>query len=207
MITIISYKAAVLLSEYSEKKDEVDFLRYGIEILLGGFIKIIVLFLTAGILGVFQPMVWVFFTFALFRSLTGGHHYSTYRRCLIAGLVIMTGTSCIASYAAEFIPSDVLLSMLCGSAAMGFYFAYIYAPSNHFYKKSTDKQKEKLRKYSFLMILAWSFLMYILLLTNYSSVLILASILGFSFQMGSIHPYTYKIVNTIETFLNRGLTK
>ncbi|WP_075399381.1 accessory gene regulator B family protein [Domibacillus antri] len=203
MITKISRKLAVTLSTYSGRKNEVDYLRYGIEILLSGWIKVMTLLAAAYILGLFQPLVCVLFTFSFFRTLTGGHHYSTYMRCLTAGLVIMIGASYTAKWAGPFIHTQTLFILVCLSALFGLFLAYRFAPSNHFYKKCTEKQKKTLRKFAFFAIIIWFLLMYTFISIDHSKELIFASILGFVFQMGSIHPYTYKVVYKIEAVLDR----
>ncbi|OIJ20805.1 hypothetical protein BKP45_08400 [Anaerobacillus alkalidiazotrophicus] len=203
MISIISQRLAEKLYDLVENKHEVDYLRYGIEIILSGFIKLIVLLITALVLGLLQPMITVLFTFVLFRTLTGGYHYSTYGRCLVVGLLMMTGISYFSVKLAVFLNFQILLSLLIISFLLGLILTYRFAPSNHFYKQITDRQKQKLRKYAFIAIVIWSFLICYLLTNSYSLELILASILGFLFQMSTIHPYSYSFVNKIENLIER----
>ncbi|OIJ12246.1 hypothetical protein BKP37_14295 [Anaerobacillus alkalilacustris] len=203
MISQVSLRLAKALSSFGEKEVEVDYLRYGIEIILCGFIKLLVLFGTAHALGLLQPMITVLTTFAFFRTLTGGHHYSTYIRCLTAGLLMMTSISFFSTKLAPFFDFSILLGLLCFSTIFGLVLTYKYAPSNHFYKKTTEAQKVKLKKLAFVTTLLWMFLMTYFLVNSFSTNLILASMIGFLFQMSTIHPYSYSLVNKIEKSLER----
>ncbi|MDG5785901.1 accessory gene regulator B family protein [Evansella sp. AB-P1] len=203
MISYVSEKIAQTLSTYVDRAAEVDYIRYGVEILIRGTIKITVLLLAAYLLDLFFPMLSVLLTFIIFRFLTGGHHYSTYLRCLIAGLIIMLLISFISIKLAFFIDFLGILTLLCFSVLVGLFLSYKYAPSNHFYKKMTESQKKKLKKYSLAAILIWGLLIYSLILTSYSTEIVLASLFGFLFQIGTIHPYSYLIVNKVELILER----
>lgn len=203
MITNVSERLAVIIGQYTEREEDTDYIRYGLEILIGGLVKMIVLFSSAYLLGVLQPMIWVFCTFALFRSLTGGHHYSTYGRCLVAGFILLVGIAYTVVKVESFVSLSNVTFILYVTTICGVVLAYKYAPSNHFYKKSTEKQKEKLRLSSFIAIACWFILIYYLIYVSYDMELILASIAGFLFQLSSLHPYTYKFVEEVEKILER----
>jgi accessory gene regulator B len=203
MLTRVSNRLAIALSKSSGREADVDYLRYGLEILLGGLVKTILLWGTAYMLGIVPTMVWTFATFALFRSLTGGHHYSTYGRCLTAGLIILNGMAYAAVKLPLFIQREVVWYALIGAVILGFILVYMYAPANHFYKKNTELQKRNLRKFSLVSIAIWALLMYYLFTGYYSIELVLASIMGFFFQICSLHPVTFKTVEVIEHFIDR----
>ncbi|MBB5174194.1 accessory gene regulator ArgB-like protein [Texcoconibacillus texcoconensis] len=203
MINHVSERIAKALGIYVDRTTEVDYIRYGIEILIRGLIKIIILLTTAILLDLFLPMLSVLFTFIIFRFFTGGHHYSTYIRCLFVGLIIMLFISFTSSKLSLFIDFRAILALLCFSIITGLFLAYKYAPSNHFYKKISESQKRKLKKSSLSVIIIWGGAVYTLTLNSYSTEVILASLSGFLFQIGSIHPYSYLIVNKVEHLLER----
>lgn len=205
MIASVSHRLALMVGKYAEREEDTDYIRYGLEIIIGGLLKMTILFSVAYLFSVLQPMVWAFCTFAFFRSLTGGHHYSTYGRCLVAGLIMLIGIAYISVTLKDVVPLNYVNYLLYCVSIYGFILAYKYAPSNHFYKKCTEKQKHRLRKFSFIAIFCWFFLVYYLLKTTYTVEILLASILGFIFQVSSLHPHTYKFVEKIEKLLERGL--
>lgn len=201
MISLVSERIAQTLGDYVDRNTEVDYIRYGVEILIRGSIKFTILLVAAFLFGLFSPMLSVLVTFIIFRFFTGGHHYTTYFRCLLVGLITMLFLSFISSKLTLFIDFQVILGLLCFSLFTGLFLAYKYAPSNHFYKKITDTQKNKLKRFSFLAIIIWGGIIYILALNSYSTEIILASLFGFLFQIGTIHPFSYLIVNKFEQLL------
>ncbi|MCT8139394.1 accessory gene regulator B family protein [Anaerobacillus sp. CMMVII] len=204
MTNYVSTKIAEALGEYVERKTEVDYIRYGIEIMFNGLIKLLVLLGASYLLGLFHPMLWIFSTFVVFRGLTGGHHYSTFLRCLVVGLTMMLGISYLTVRIKDIFDFNFLIALLFIALTFGLILVYKFAPSNHFYKKCNDYQKNKLRKYSLYAVSLWGLLMYFLITNSYSTELVLASIFGFLFQIGSIHPYSYLFVNKIEKMIERG---
>ncbi|MDQ0252993.1 accessory gene regulator B [Evansella vedderi] len=204
MITHISHRIAVLLCHLSDRNQEVEYVRYGIEIMLGSFLKFVALLGLAYSFGFFQPMVWAIATFVIFRSITGGHHYSTYSRCLFAGVVIFLTISYLSTKLVNIFTGEFYLWILSFSIVYGIILAYFYAPSNHFYKKISVKQQNTLRKLSFFAIFFWGMVMYYFFANYGIQEWILASNLGFIAQLSSIHPLTYKMVDHIEKRLTRG---
>jgi accessory gene regulator B len=202
MISYVSQRIAESLSVFVERTNDVDYLRYGIEILIRGFIKILILLVSAFLLDLLLPMIIVLSTFIFFRFLTGGHHYSTYVRCLFIDLIIMLTISYIATKLA-LLNSSIILALLCFSIVVGLFLSYKYAPSNHFYKKITEQHKSKLKKYSLFSIIIWGLVMFYLISNSYSKELIFASMLSFLLQLSSIHPYSYILVNRLEKMLER----
>ena len=80
MISNLSNKMAQSLSIYVGRNTEVDYLRYGIEVIIRGFIKFLIIIIVAILFNLVTPMIAILTTFAFFRALTGGYHYSTYLR-------------------------------------------------------------------------------------------------------------------------------
>lgn len=206
MITNVSRKLAGILCHYSNRKQEIDVVRYGLEIILGGIVKAIILLAISAFFSITDVMLSFFLTFAIFRGITGGHHYSTYGRCLSAGLVIIIGISLVVNKTFDYISNEILLTTVCLSVLFAFSLTYLYAPSNH-YKKSTQQQRNNLRNFAFLLIALWGILVVYLLTTSFSTELILASIIGFVLQISSIHPVTYFWVNKIESIIDGGLKR
>ncbi|MFA9557651.1 accessory gene regulator B family protein [Evansella sp. AB-rgal1] len=203
MINQISQRTAVFLCNLTDRNKEVEYVRYGLEIIIGAILKGFTLLGLAYILGFIIPMLGVFITFAVFRSLTGGHHYSTYSRCLFSGVIIFLSISFASTKLVNIISSEKYVVLLLLSVLFGLLLAYFYAPSNHFYKKMSERQLEKLRKLSLFFIFLWGGIIYFLHTKFGLQEWILASILGFIAQLSSIHPITYKFVERMEEFINR----
>lgn len=203
MINLASRKVAEVLSDYVGRSKDVDYIRYGIEIMIRGFIKLLVLFFIAYAFGLLLPMIIVWSTFVVFRFITGGHHYSTYLRCLIVGTLSLVSIAYFVTKFEYVFDRSGLLVLSTYTIIIGLYFSFKYAPSNHFYRKMTEHQKGRLKIVSVIAVSVWGNLIFLLIYSSVSTALILASILGFLFQMMSIHPYSYLFVNNVEKLLER----
>lgn len=201
-VSTISRQLAAKLGNSTGKSSEVEYLRYGIEILITGIFKGFCLYFTAYLLNILIEVIWLSLTFVIFRSLTGGHHYSTYRRCLIAGLLIMNGSA----FSVQFITrtlSPWLSYLIIFAILFGIYSCIKFAPSNHFYRKMTEVQRSKLKSLSLLLIFLWGGLILMLVYTGYTNALILSSFLGFMLQIISLYPVSYSITKKIENILDK----
>lgn len=202
MITKLSYQLAETLCHYVKKEEEIDHVRYGFEVILGGLLKLLVMLLIASFLGIVPIMFATFLTFAIIRSLTGGVHFSTYTRCLCLGILLMVGASFIALLLASYLDKTSVYLFLGLATLFALIFTHFYAPSNHNYKSTSQTKKRRLRQLSFFIIILWSLVVFSLLTMNYSHEIILASILGLVFQISSIHPAAYTFTNKIEFVLD-----
>lgn len=206
MIATISQRLANYLISYIEQKNELDYLRYGLEIIISGFIKVIVLFSIAALLDYTHSTLIAFSTFALFRILTGGYHYSTYFRCLLAGIFLFIGISSFTNVVKSTIHHHTISYLLLFSLIVGLIMTYKYAPSNHFYRITSVLLKKRLRISAFIAIVIWFISLEILLFSHDYMPYILASIIAFLFQISSLHPYSYRFVHKAEELLDRRKT-
>ncbi|WP_062051888.1 accessory gene regulator ArgB-like protein [Bacillus sp. JCM 19034] len=200
MITIMSRTIAKKLCGYLDKQEEVEYVRYGLEIIIGGLWKWVCLFGAAAILGVVPEMIGTLLTFAIFRVVTGGFHYSTYLRCLIAGLFSMLAISVIVSHVFVQLNEQVLFILIGCTFIIGLIMIYLYAPSNHFYKKMTNTHRKKLQQMAFVLLFVWVIINYNLVSIYYE--IAWASTLGLLFQLSSTHPLSYKLVSKVENLID-----
>ena len=203
MITQISEKLAKRLCGYADKIEEAEYVRYGLEVIIGGFFKILILLAISSILHVTNILLSIFLTFAVFRSMTGGHHYSTYLRCLVAGIIIMIGASEIVFNMVAYVSKDIQLILLLFSILFGIISIYLFAPSNHFYKDANNKYSKKLRNLGMVATILWGLLLMSFIAFEISPEFVLASIVGYIIQVCTILPFTYCIVRKIELLLDK----
>lgn len=184
------------------RTNDLDYLRYGIEVLITGTIKFLCLYLSAFFLGILEEMICLSLTFILFRLFSGGYHYSKYQHCLLAGLLIFNSFSYISLKVSPIVnESIVYLLFMC--TCIGLFTCFRYAPSNHFYRKMIEDQKKKLRNCSLILIFIWGLFLFILVKITVPSSLILSSITGFILQMVTLYPATYRISQKFEGYLNK----
>jgi accessory gene regulator B len=202
VVSTLAKRCAVSLANYTERPNDKEYLRYGIEILLTGIFKMLCLFLTAYFFGILEEIICLSITFAMFRVFSGGHHYSTYTRCLIIGMILMNTLSYF-SYKYSPILDPVIHYLNFGSVLFGLITCYKYAPSNHFYRKMKEEQKSQLKKFSIFLVSIWGILIFSLHYFTFPSSLLVSSVMGFLLQMTSMYPATYKIVHRVEQFIDK----
>ncbi len=202
MISNLSNKMAQSLSIYVGRNTEVDYLRYGIEVIIRGFIKFLIIIIVAILFNLVTPMIAILTTFAFFRALTGGYHYSTYLRCLIVGLLIMKMMAFTSTKIVDLIDGTTILLLIIVAVSLGLYLSYKYAPSNHFYKEMSNIQKIRLKKIAYYGIILWAIVTLVFYKVN-MNIIVIASIFSFIFQMSTIHPLSYLIVSKVESYIER----
>jgi accessory gene regulator B len=82
----LAQRLAGILAENSSQMVHTDELRYGIEIVLGALLQIILVALVASVANIFKETLAVIFTVFLYRRYTGGEHCETYYRCTVSTL-------------------------------------------------------------------------------------------------------------------------
>lgn len=79
----IAQRLAGFLAGNSSRPVHVDELRYGIEIVLGALLQIILVAIAAAIVGILKETMAVMLTAFLYRRYTGGVHCEKYYRCTV----------------------------------------------------------------------------------------------------------------------------
>src|SRR5690554_3834037 len=86
--TISIHLANSLGRQLQSTPQEVEVFAYGLQVLLGSFVKLLVILGTAYILDTLHVTVFFLISFILLRRYGGGVHFSTYGRCLGFGLIL-----------------------------------------------------------------------------------------------------------------------
>ncbi|ACV61331.1 Accessory gene regulator B [Desulfofarcimen acetoxidans DSM 771] len=114
--------ARYLGSELNLDKSRVSIISYGLEVLIGGFFKLIIYIVVPLFLGVFNQFAAAFLCSALLRLPSGGPHCSAYYKCLINTLVIYLTIAVTATYLSlSPLPVQAVLWFGLGLAFMVFY--------------------------------------------------------------------------------------
>lgn len=94
MVKKLSDSIALYLScEMSYDQDKKEILSYGLQIVIGGFFKIITLLSLSYLLGIFSYTMVGMLSFSAFRTIIGGVHQDTYAKCFVTSIsmLIMIG--------------------------------------------------------------------------------------------------------------------
>ncbi len=185
---------------------------YGLEIILGAAMKCSLLLLTSYFLGIFYVMLIVLLTASAFRILTGGAHFSTYYRCLFAGLIIFNGLGYLTEVIANTINKDFVIPVISFIAVTGLVITYKYAPADAVIKPRKDSNKKLLiKELSFALVIIWYSTMMLLINPMTANIfwyeILIGSTLGFAWQFFTVTPLGFKSFGDIDEILNKIISK
>lgn len=167
-------------------QDEIDIMAYGLETIYLTVTKLVVIFLTAYVLGIFKEMILLLLTYNVIRSQAFGIHASKSIYCLISSLVMFIGGALICKYCV--IPFEIMVSIaiFCNVCLL------LYAPADTHKRPLVNVKKRKRFKFvSFTFGIVYTIL--IILFRDYSIVNYL--LFGMIEAIIMILPITYKIFN------------
>lgn len=167
-------------------QDEIDIMAYGLETIYLTVTKLVVIFLTAYVLGIFKEMILLLLTYNVIRSQAFGIHASKSIYCLISSLVMFIGGALICKYCV--IPFEIMVSIaiVCNVCLL------LYAPADTHKRPLVNAKKRKRFKFvSFTFGIVYTIL--IILFKDYSIVNYL--LFGMIEAIIMILPITYKIFN------------
>lgn len=200
MVRQASEKLALALGkELEADSDKIDIFRYGLEIILGGLVKVISVVWLSYILGILDTTLICLASYIPIRHFGGGVHLSTYYRCLTVGLTMFLFLGKLATWN---INSNLLLIMLVIIFLFGIYVTVRWAPakSNSIKMVSVVKIKQKIKTFLFLILWGIGNIVFIrLTLLNYT----LASLLGASVSLLFISPWGYWVIQTLDNIINK----
>ncbi|GBF10686.1 accessory gene regulator ArgB-like protein [Tepidibacillus sp. HK-1] len=200
MVTKISYWLAKKLAEKAER-DDVDYIRYGIEVTLTGLVKVIVLFSISLLFGVFKEMVTISLFFALLRIISGGVHMSTYLRCLTTSMLLFfIPAYVLQQIAIEISPFYLLLPIYIFSVIVTF----IYVPVSAV-NRPIPREKHHFFKWASFVFLSIWFIGNILIDIFYTSFHVISffSAIGIFLQSITLTPFGIQLFHNIDDFFIR----
>lgn len=191
------------MTRYSNKPVHEGKLRYGIETIITGMLKLLLLFLASYYLGVMKEMSIIFMTFVSLRFLSGGSHLSTFSRCLLTGSFIFVLASLITKFLTNFLSIKVTYVIFVISILIAIWMLYHFSPNSGGYRKISTEKRIKLKRYSFYWLTLWGIANMSAFFLQVQQNYILATIFGLLLQLWSIHPCTFRQLQKWDKYLNR----
>ncbi|WP_458414956.1 accessory gene regulator ArgB-like protein [Schinkia sp. CFF1] len=191
LITKASQLFARKLAVASGYVEEEDYLRYGFELLIGYFIKVLVLLAIAMSLHITSQTICLILAFVSLRVFSGGHHLSTYLSCLVFSLGLFILLAFVAANSPQILINHLVIflhvAIILGMVSIS--------------RLPKENQNNPIIKSTkgipYLVLAIW----YFTLLTGYffemESTLILSSLLGLMLQYTSLTPIGVKIIEKI----------
>ncbi len=188
-----------IASQLQNNEKHIEIYAYGLEILLGVLINLILLVVMAIPLHILPHTLLVLAAFAGFRLFGGGVHLHTYARCLTVGLIMILG---LALTAAILSPGEtIVFVILIGAALLAVVTIICWVPAGTDKKQFTDPeiiQGNKVKTAVFAVI--W-FLSSLFLIKDQHLDFAFALALGAVASLFSITPWGYFIMNRLEQLL------
>lgn len=194
MLNYISKKWAKGLANATCLSDEEDILRYGIEIILGYSMKIIVLCLISYFSRFPLEVLLVTATFVLLRVTTGGVHLPTYLSCFIFSLFWLWFLAWVAYQSPKIIEAHLLL-IIHFSWILGLMICFKYG-SNH-----EKKERGRKRGLFVLLLSGWYFFITFGYFLNVHFSYLIASILGLWLQLIFLTPLGVKGIKLLNQMI------
>ena len=145
--------AGYLETELSFDQANHEVLAYGLEAILGIFIKLVVFFIVPLLFGIGPPTWMAFGVALLFRLSAGGAHCHTYACCLVSSLITFLGIGAVSSVVAG--DSLFLRMVWMGSMVVAGVVVLVWVPADSAARpveSNREKQHKKLWAASTLVV-------------------------------------------------------
>lgn len=118
-------KKSLLSIIYPDKSDDdIEIIKYGLDVIIGNATKIIVLFTTAIFLGILKYVVFSLVSFNVIRYFASGIHARKHITCMISSLFIFIGSVYMSKYV-SFGYADITVAFI-----VCVFLTYFYAPAD-----------------------------------------------------------------------------
>ncbi|WP_339060292.1 accessory gene regulator B family protein [Tepidibacillus marianensis] len=165
MIRNLAHYLAKKIATGADRWEDVDYIRYGLEVTIGGFLKFLIVIIISLLFGVLKEMMTITISFALFRILTGGIHMSTYFKCLTTSTILFF----IPAYVFKDIAvSNVPLLLLIFTSLFTLFVIFRYVPVESPNRPLSKKKQFRLKWTSSFFIFSWFIFAFIISLNSHS---------------------------------------
>lgn len=142
-------KLAHLLTRNSQATNEEDEVRYGIEVMLGSLLQLVLVLGSAYWLNLFYEAAGILLVSALYRRYSGGAHCTAYYRCTLTSLF----TFLPLAYLTNFMLPHSNLVLLCCSCLVILTIAWLKVPVDNPANPITDPiRRQSLRKKTLIVV-------------------------------------------------------
>lgn len=200
----ISEKFAAYLAQElnSDQRKELR-MAYGLEILLGEIIKLIVVILFSWILGILPEVLAITVSAGILRLASGGEHCSEYYRCLIGGtawfLFLGWGVHSLNKLLGQLIINII--------AGLVFFISAIiilkYAPGETENKPiNSEADRTKFKKWSVLIMIIYGFIITLFINLEVLNIFVFPIAAGIIAQALTVSPMGYSFVHFVDKVLD-----
>lgn len=171
---------------------------YGLEIILGGLVKVLVFITVPMILGIFNTTIAALLASGLFRLPAGGAHCTSYGRCLLGSLVTFCILGALALYLADFVNYISALYLCWGVILLSAVVTLHYVPVDCKAKPVKPAQRLRQRVWALGTLLVY---ILITLIIQLPPELLLAAGMGLTVQVLTLLPQGHTLMERMDNLL------
>lgn len=198
MVHNLAVKYSIIITNELNNTEKQKVIAYGLEVLIGAIIKIIVFTTVPLALGIFPQTMAAMITGGLFRLSAGGAHCTAFYRCLLSSVAVFLTMGFISRYFANVLPAMAIAYLVTFAAVI---IAYFRSPAETAAKPIRNKRhRRNLKIISLLTPIIY------LVVVNYlplDNELILASSMGLLFQAYTVTPSGYRVMHKMDQLIIR----
>ena len=187
------------ISKKMDIPNKANLLGYGAEVLIGGIVKLTVLFLVSILLGILVEVALLLLVVAIMRTLSGGAHCSAYYRCMVTSIFVLGVLGYIIK---TMYPSLSVLPpiVLGGIILLSIYLYWCYAPQAPPNKPFKTKAAETaFRRYTLITAATMAL---IAILAGVESLISWIIAGGLLWQAFTLTPAGYRFIRLIDVLLS-----
>mgnify|MGYP000922279889 CR=1 FL=1 len=199
--TFSKHIASCLGKNLESDQVKIEIYAYGLEILLGAAIKLLIILALAWALNALNTTLILLVTYAALRWFGGGAHMSTYLKCLLLGTTLIVGMGSLSRFN---LGTNLLANLSILTLAFASFVCFRWVPGDT-EKKTISARKIRLRqKRKFaVMVAVWGFAN-LYMLRHSLNTYALAMNLGCLSSVFLITPWGYKSLALIDKLSKRG---
>lgn len=195
-----------LSNELDLDPKEVESIRFGFEMILGAFLKALVIFGLSYWLDMLPQVLVALATSSVLRLLSGGVHCSSYLRCLVFGTSMMVLAGYLSVVFGSYFSTEGMVSAIPFISLLGGYVAHHWAAMEHPGDPPSSKEKRlRFKKLSFIFVVFWALFMLLLINAGFQKSIILASTGGLIVQLFSLTPVGYAFTGKVDGLLRKAV--
>ncbi len=193
-------KITISLNENHQKRS---IYYYGFQIIIGAFVKGVILVSLAFVLGVLLPTLFITAAFASLRKLAGGYHMDTYGKCILVSLGLFLAAALIVQHTYTCWSIINIAALIGITFIMGLYVLIRYAPKDTPNKPIIDpKEIRKFKSLSTVYIFLWAVVVTVLTIFGYKMI-VLCLCSGVLLELFVISPIGHKFFDIIKYKLDK----
>lgn len=198
MVHNLAVKYSIIITNELNNTEKQKVIAYGLEVIIGAIIKIIVFTTLPLALGIFPQTIAAMITGGFFRLSAGGAHCTAFYRCLLSSVAVFLTMGFMSRYFATVLPVMVIAYL---TAFIAIIIAYFKSPAETSAKPIRNKTHR--RNLKIISVLTPIIYLVAINLIPLNKGLILASSMGLLFQAYTVTPSGYRFMHKMDQLIIR----